>query len=120
MEAWLKFRALGVTLEIGLNIGKLIFFSLNKIEILFACLLIIIECKNQILIQNKLLISAAILTCIQTFYLLPQLDIRADIIISGGTPGKDYLHFIYILFEVSKVFLLYKIGIHKLNKLSCI
>lgn len=30
MESWLKFRAPGVTLRIGLNIGKLVFNALNK------------------------------------------------------------------------------------------
>ena len=32
MEAWLKFRAAGVTLPIGLGIGRLVFQALNKVE----------------------------------------------------------------------------------------
>ena len=32
MEAWLKFRAPGVTLPVGLSIGRLIFSALNKVE----------------------------------------------------------------------------------------
>ncbi|HQW87358.1 MAG TPA: hypothetical protein PLH93_09245, partial [Flavobacteriales bacterium] len=32
MEAWLKFRAHGVTLPIGLGIGRLVFQALNRVE----------------------------------------------------------------------------------------
>ena len=39
MEAWLKFQAEGVTQLIGLNIGKLIFFALNKVELFFMIIL---------------------------------------------------------------------------------
>ncbi len=33
MEAWLKFQAEGVTQVIGLNIGRLVFGTLNKVEL---------------------------------------------------------------------------------------
>ena len=36
LEAPLKFRAPGVTLRIGLGIGRLIFRALNTLELLFA------------------------------------------------------------------------------------
>ena len=37
MEAPLKFEAPGVTLALGLGIGRLIFFALNKMEIVDSC-----------------------------------------------------------------------------------
>lgn len=37
MEAWIKFRAPGMTLQIGLGIGRLVFNALNKIEIKVIC-----------------------------------------------------------------------------------
>jgi uncharacterized membrane protein (DUF485 family) len=36
MEAWLKFRAPGITVPLGLGIGRLIFNALNKVELVFA------------------------------------------------------------------------------------
>jgi hypothetical protein len=39
MEAWLKFLAPGITLELGLGIGKLIFNALNRVEIVIISLL---------------------------------------------------------------------------------
>jgi uncharacterized membrane protein (DUF485 family) len=41
MEAWLKFRAPGVNLQIGLGIGRLVFNALNKVEWVFAIALMI-------------------------------------------------------------------------------
>jgi len=43
MEAWLKFQALGITTELGLGIGKLVFNALNRLEIVCALLIIIIS-----------------------------------------------------------------------------
>ncbi|HQO86046.1 MAG TPA: hypothetical protein PKX84_00190, partial [Bacteroidia bacterium] len=36
MEAWLKFRAPGITIPLGLGIGRLVFNVLNKIEWVLA------------------------------------------------------------------------------------
>ncbi|RYG21549.1 MAG: hypothetical protein EOO07_02375, partial [Chitinophagaceae bacterium] len=41
LEAWLKFRAPGVTLPIGLGIGRLVFAALNKVEWIFAVAIMI-------------------------------------------------------------------------------
>lgn len=41
MESWLKFRAPGVILPIGLSIGKMMFNTLNKIEWFFAATIVI-------------------------------------------------------------------------------
>jgi len=46
MEAWLKFRAPGVTLPIGLGIGKLIFAALNKVEWVFGIVIFIMLLKG--------------------------------------------------------------------------
>lgn len=41
MEAWLKFSAPGVTIPIGLGIGRLVFSALNKVEWLLAIVIIV-------------------------------------------------------------------------------
>lgn len=39
LEAPLKFRAPGITVPIGLGIGRLVFTALNRIELVFAIVL---------------------------------------------------------------------------------
>lgn len=41
MEAWLKFRASGITLPLGLGIGQLVFNALNKVEWTLAIIIML-------------------------------------------------------------------------------
>lgn len=113
LEAWLKFRAPGVTLPIGLGIGKLVFGALNKIELIFAMLISIgiFKLNNFSLSTHfpMLLVIGCLL--IQTFYLLPILDARAAAIISGTTPPASKAHIFYIIGEVLKMIGLLWFGI---------
>ncbi|TDM00338.1 MAG: hypothetical protein C4K58_03720 [Flavobacteriaceae bacterium] len=106
MESWLKFQAKGVSLEIGLSIGKLVFFALNKIEIIlwvsvsYGCYGV----KNS---QNfKIWIGLSLVLWLQTLYLLPVLDERADRIISGEPLPPSFHHLMYIILEACKLVLL--------------
>lgn len=110
MEAWLKFQADGVTQIIGLNIGKLVFGVLNKVELFFIAVLFISTIKKQGLKINikgrNLLILLLVILLAQTFYLLPALDQRAEMIINGKEPATSYLHLYYVLLELGKACLL--------------
>ena len=107
MEAWLKFQAEGVTLIIGLSIGKLVFFALNKVEIFFMVILSISIFKKHWTLRIKNLINILVwimvILLIQTFYLLPVLDQRAAMIISGKPPAASFFHFYYLFLELLKV-----------------
>ncbi len=104
MEAWLKFRAEGVTLPIGLSIGKLIFGVLNKVELFLALLIFGILFRSKSLTHQSFLwfYAAFALLLFQTFYLLPELDARAAMIIAGETVQKSYTHFVYVAFDFLK------------------
>ena len=110
MEAWLKFQAEGVTQLIGLNIGKLIFFALNKVELFFMIILSVTILKKHWTLRRKnlvnLLICLMVILLIQTFYLLPALNQRVDMITSGNPPAASYVHFYYLFLEVLKVIVL--------------
>lgn len=109
MEAWLKFRVEGVTLNIGLSIGKKIFRVLNRMEWIFFTaysLLWILQSRNS---NETLLILFVLLSGIlatQTFYLLPRLDKRIDLIQAGENMMKSSHHIYFIALELSKVCLL--------------
>jgi hypothetical protein len=106
MESWLKFRAPGVTLPIGLGIGKLVFNVLNKMEWVFALILLIFYFfnKQQIAVSCTILFALAVwMLIMQTFWLLPALDARANRVISGKTLAASSLHWYFVAAEVIKV-----------------
>jgi hypothetical protein len=112
MEAPLKFQAPGITLPLGLSVGRLIFFALNKIEIVLAVIFLLS------LFGTRYLGRAAIVTfgCIvlilatETMWLLPALDVRAEQVISGTADPFSSLHLFYIAFDAAKLILLFVLG----------
>ncbi|NDK55786.1 hypothetical protein [Pontibacter fetidus] len=119
MEAWLKFRAPGVTLPIGLSIGRLIFRGMNKVEWFFglASLVLIIGSGSLGITTSFLLFIPIVVLLLQTTWLLPAMDKRAEMVISGAELPKSALHFYYIGAELVKVVLLFAFGVTLLGNL---
>ncbi|MEW7290169.1 hypothetical protein [Aquimarina sp. 2304DJ70-9] len=113
MEAWLKFQAPGITTNLGLGIGQLVFNALNKVEIVCAILVGILlffsKNRGKIFISVFFLIPLLILS-IQTLWLLPALDHRADLIIKGIDVPKSRLHLWYVVLEIVKIISLFIYG----------
>ncbi len=110
IEAPLKFQAPNITLKLGLGIGQIMFYVLNKIEIAFALLLIGLYYPFGKQIGYGLgaaLIALYALLIIQTFVLLPVLDHRATLIIQNQEVVHSYHHIFYIVGECLKLFLLF-------------
>jgi len=108
MEAQLKFQAPGITRELGLGIGKIVFTALNRIECVIAILLLItfFVFKNTRKTQIIFVVVSLILLA-QTVWLIPNLIARIDLITSGQTmPTSSPVHFFYIAFEICKMILL--------------
>lgn len=106
MESWLKFRAAGVTVPIGLSIGKLVFGALNKMEWVFAAIILAGCIFNRQQVDTTIILLLAIavgLLVIQTSWLLPALDARANAVISGKTIAASSLHWYFIAAEVIKL-----------------
>lgn len=102
LEAWLKFQAPGVTIPIGLGIGRLVFSALNKIEWVFA----ISVAASAFLSRKGLrwpLWLALLILILQTAWLLPALDERAEEMIHHRPVSPSRLHFVYIALEGVKV-----------------
>jgi uncharacterized membrane protein (DUF485 family) len=114
MEAWLKFRAPGITVPLGLGIGRLVFNALNKVELLFAVVILVnIFWNISDILKWKNIAFAIPLTLlfIQTFWLLPALDARAELHIQGQIVPSSNLHFYYVVIELVKVASLILFGI---------
>lgn len=113
MEAWLKFRAPGITVPLGLGIGKLVFGALNKIEWIFAIALLLNLLLNKEIDEwkNIFFFVPVVLLTIQTVWLLPELDERAQLHIDGASVPPSNLHFWFVGFEVVKTTALFIFGI---------
>lgn len=106
MEAWLKFRAPGITVPLGLGIGRLVFNALNKVELVFAIVILINilwQTSDILKWQNLAFAVPFALLLIQTFWLLPALDARAELHIQGQYVPPSNLHFYYVGMELVKI-----------------
>ena len=113
MEAPLKFQAPGITIPLGLAIGRLVFSALNWIEIVLAVtLLVAMFLSRQFVGRVAATLFGLILVILvaQTVWLLPVLDARAVQVIGGKVDPFSKLHFVYIGFEAIKLVLLFALG----------
>lgn len=120
LEAWLKFQAPGITLELGLGIGKLVFNALNKIEWVLAIIIVlsmVASRQNPIKGKNLLVVITIVILLLQSFWLLPELFVRANLHIQEQSVlSSSFAHYTYITLEVTKVVLLSIFGISLLRK----
>jgi hypothetical protein len=118
LEAWLKFRAPGVTLPIGLGIGRLVFAALNKVEWVFAVAILISNIRVVKKVSTSpFYILVVLVLILQTAWLLPALDARAELYIQDKPVAHSYLHFYYVIAEGLKIISLFIFGT-KLFKLE--
>lgn len=109
LEAPLKFQAPNITTILGLGIGKLVFTALNRIELVFTSfttIWLILQYKNLNNSLISLLLALILLLFIQSFWLLPILNVRVENLMQGVQVAKTNHHFYYIGCEVIKVVLL--------------
>lgn len=116
MEAPVKFTAPSLSLEVGLDVGRTVFSALNKIELGFAVLIIISFFISSV--EKKIILTFSfifIILLMQTFWLLPSLNERAAVIISGGVPPDSSDHILYIILELIKIIMLVLLGLFQIN-----
>ena len=115
MEAWLKFRAPGVTLPVGLSIGRKIFTALNRVEwvfLLLFCATLFGSVEADAPRTIPLLAVVLGILLIQTFLLLPRMTKRIVRIINGETLEKSMLHAYFGAAELVKVAILIYLGFY--------
>lgn len=112
IEAPLKFRAPGITLPLGLGIGRLVFRALNRAEIVLAVVTAATFAFTTRPPAATVLLVALVLTLgVQVLVLRPRLEARAQLIIDGATPPRSRAHLGYIVLEGAKVLTLAAFGI---------
>lgn len=121
MESWLKFRAPGLTMPVGLSVGKLVFSALNKVEWFFAIVIfasIFLNRSVQTSLDEIWLLIIVVILVVQTAWLLPALNSRAKVIISGKTLPKSSLHWYFVIAEFVKLSVLILFGINLLKLIT--
>jgi hypothetical protein len=112
IEAPLKFRAPGVTVQIGLRIGRLVFRALNAVEIVLAVALGIAvsvdEPGGSVIVTSAI----AILTLVVQLVLVrPRLNRRSDSVLAGANGTRSHAHLAYVVLEILKVSALVAAGV---------
>jgi hypothetical protein len=112
IEAPLKFRAPGVTVAIGLGIGRLVFRALNGCELVFAVIIAFALFTDHTSLTLDVALTVAIggLFC-QTVLLRPMLTGRTRAVLAGHEGGRSGAHFAYIAIEVIKIIALIIAGV---------
>lgn len=112
MEAPLKFQAPGITIPLGLGIGRLVFFALNKMELVLAGVFLLSLFASRSVGRTATTLFAVILLIlgVETLWLLPLLDARAEQVINGTADPFSNMHLIYIALDAVKLVLLFILG----------
>lgn len=111
LEAPVKFTAPTLTRPVALDVGRVVFEALNRVELVLLILLLILVRVSG---RSRQLFAAgaglAVILIAQTAWLLPQLAQRAQSIISGVEPEISIVHGTYAGLELAKLLLLLYVG----------
>jgi hypothetical protein len=98
-----KFLAPSLALPVALDVGRQTFTAFNRVELVLAvALLACVAVGRMRWVGLGLAAILAALVAVQTFWLLPALDARVEIILQGGTPPASGLHVLYIWADALK------------------
>ncbi|STC69584.1 hypothetical protein [Corynebacterium pilosum] len=99
-EAPLKFQAPGMTIPLGLGIGKLVFTAMNAAEIILAVWLLCSALRTKFVHPDLGWVWALIgLLALKVAVVRPMLNIRTEAVIAGEAAPFGYMHSVYIVVD---------------------
>ncbi|MGW3248578.1 hypothetical protein [Streptomyces sp. NPDC001070] len=104
LEAPLKFRAEGITVPLGLGIGRIVFRALNRVEAVLAAVAVaaaVYETPGPVALGSGAGALAALV--VQTAVVRPALGRRTAAVIAGEPVPRGRAHLGYVALEVVKV-----------------
>lgn len=111
LEAPLKFRAPGVTLQIGLGIGRLVFRALNVCEVLLAVtVMVAVWAGRAPTVGVAAAVVAVAMLAVQIAVVRPALTRRSDQVLAGADGPRSHAHVVYVGLEFVKVIALVTAG----------
>ena len=115
LEAPLKFRAPGVTLQVGLSIGRLVFRALNACEaILAATIAVALSAAEPSRCVVAVFAVAVLALVVQLAAVRPKLTQRSNAVLAAPdqAPGsRSRVHYVYVGLELVKVIALIATGV---------
>ena len=112
VETPLKFRAPGVTLPIGLGIGRLVFRVLNACELALAAVVVGSFAVQPPAIAIAVAAAVAVITLLaQVLVVRPRLTRRSDTVLAGEEGPRSRAHWAYVGLELVKVIALLIAGV---------
>jgi hypothetical protein len=117
LEAPLKFRAPGVTIPVGLGIGRMVFRALNLVEVVLAAAVVAAVAVGGPSATVVVLVAVvAVLLAVQLGMVRPRLNRRSDRVLAGEDLPRSRGHVYYVAFEIAKVVALAVLGISLLAR----
>lgn len=118
LEAPLKFRAPGVTIPIGLGIGRLVFRALNSVEaVLAAVIAIAVFAGSPPVAVLALTIVTVVVLAVQLAAVRPVLTRRSNTVLEAGAElPRSRAHLWYVGTESVKVIALIALGVSVLAR----
>jgi hypothetical protein len=104
LEAPPKFRVPGVTLAVGLGIGRLVFAALNRVEVALAAVLVVVTVvgpRPPVMVAAGA--AAAVALVAQLALVRPFLVRRSNRVLKGEQGPRSRAHHAYVALEVAKV-----------------
>jgi hypothetical protein len=97
IEAPLKFQAPGITIPLGLGIGRLVFTAMNIVELVLAGLLLLSLIGQRVDRWFWALVGGAVVVLLaKVMVIRPVLNRRTDMVLAGTDDGGSALHYVYI------------------------
>lgn len=111
LEGPVKFTAPTISREIALDVGRVVFLALNRVE-LVALILLLILIRTSGLARHLwgLWAPLVLIMLAQSAWLLPELAARSQQIVAGIDPGSSMAHGTYAALELLKLLLLLVLG----------
>ncbi|MFJ7147486.1 hypothetical protein ACIQVT_04675 [Streptomyces sp. NPDC100445] len=112
LEAPLKFRAPGVTIPVGLGIGRLVFRALNAVEAVLAVVVLAAVAAGDAPVAVVVpAVAVGVLLLVQLAVVRPRLNRRSDRVLAGEELPRSRGHLWYVALEVLKAAALLVLGI---------
>ncbi|NKX54802.1 hypothetical protein [Arthrobacter mobilis] len=107
IEAPLKFQAPGITVPLGLGIGRLVFTAMNIVELVIAALLVLSSVRAGVdRLFRGLLWAAVGVLLVKVAVIRPVLNQETDRVLAGLSGGGSGMHLLYIAADGALIVLL--------------
>lgn len=106
-----KFRAPSLTMPVALDVGVHTFTALVRVEWVFVAVTVVLWwLARPVWLHFVGHLLQLTFFLIEALWLLPLLEVRALIVIAGGTNAPSHAHFVFVALEAIRVILLLVLG----------